>query len=103
MSGGAVSETTWYIYMVECSDQSLYTGVAKDVQARVCQHNNGLGAKYTMARRPVELVYVEKIEGRGAALRREHAIKRLQAAAKRQLIATSVHGVADEQRSGIPG
>ncbi len=103
MSSATVSETTWYIYMVECSDQSLYTGVAKDVQARVCQHNNGLGAKYTMARRPVELVYVEKFEGRGAALRREHAIKRLQTAAKRQLIATGVHGVADEQRSGTPG
>ena len=95
-------EATWYIYMVECSDRSLYTGVAKDVKARVCQHNDGLGAKYTMARRPVELVYVEEIEGRGAALRREHAIKRLQAAAKRRLIANGPHGVADEQRASAP-
>ena len=46
----------WYVYIVRCSDGSLYTGITKDVEARVSMHNAGRGAKYTRARRPVELV-----------------------------------------------
>jgi putative endonuclease len=64
----------------------LYTGVAKDVGARVEQHNAGSGAKYTRGRRPVELVYAERVADQSAALRREFAIKRMQRVAKRKLI-----------------
>jgi len=81
------SEILWHIYMVRCADGSLYTGIAKDVDARVSQHNAGQGAKYTRAKRPVELVYQETAEGRGVALRREAAIRRLRPEAKRLLIA----------------
>lgn len=76
----------WHVYIVQCVDQSLYTGVAKDVPARVEQHNAGQGAKYTRGRRPVDLVYIESVDDRSAALRREIAIKRMERAAKRKLI-----------------
>lgn len=78
--------TQWYVYMVQCADGSLYTGVATDVVARVATHNGGKGAKYTRGRLPVALVYQECAGERGAALRRELAIKRLRAAEKRRLI-----------------
>lgn len=77
----------WYVYIVRCADRTLYTGVAKDLRARVLAHNAGRGAKYTRARRPVRLVYSEEVSDRGAALKREHAIKALSRAAKRALFA----------------
>ena len=77
----------WYVYIVRCADRTLYTGVAKDVTARVAAHNEGRGAKYTRARRPVRLVYSEKAADRAAAQRREHAIKALPRTAKRALFA----------------
>lgn len=79
----------WYVYIVRCADNTLYTGVAKDAKARVSLHNAGQGAKYTFARRPVVLVYVETATDHGAALRREYEIKQLRSAAKRHLIADS--------------
>ena len=76
----------WHVYIVQCADQTLYTGVAKDVSARVDQHNAGCGAKYTRGRRPVELVYQERVVDQSAALRREFRIKRMERSAKRRLI-----------------
>ena len=78
----------WFVYIVRCSDNTLYTGVAKDLDKRLQQHNHGTaGAKYTRARRPVVLVYQESAENRSVAQQREYDIKRLSAAQKRQLIA----------------
>lgn len=76
----------WYVYIVKCSDDSLYTGISNDIDARVAAHNLGKGAKYTGARRPVALVYSEAVADRSAALRRELQIKSLKAAAKRALV-----------------
>lgn len=76
----------WYVYILRCSDQSLYTGIAKDVEARLLQHNAGNGARYTRSRLPVELVYREEADDRSAALRREYAIKQMRSADKRRLI-----------------
>ena len=81
----------WHVYMLRCADHSLYTGVATDLEARVATHNAGKGAKYTRGRLPVKLVYQEAVADRGAALKREHAIKRMPAAAKRRLIRQSAH------------
>ena len=81
----------WHVYMLRCADHSLYTGVATDLEARVATHNAGKGAKYTRGRLPVKLVYQEAVADRGTALKREHAIKRLPAAAKRRLISQSAH------------
>ena len=75
----------WFVYMVRCRDGSLYTGIAKDVEARVAAHNEGKGAKYTRARRPVVLAYREEAADKGAALRRERAIKKMAAAKKRAM------------------
>jgi len=86
-----MSTESWFVYIVRCSDNTLYTGIAKDVEKRLQQHNAGKeGAKYTRARRPVELVYRESAPSRSQAQQREYRIKQLSAAQKRQLIAQSV-------------
>ena len=82
----------WFVYIVECSDNTLYTGVAKDIEARVAEHNAGRGAKYTRARLPVALVYSEKAKDKSTALRREHALKRMRASDKRSLICNACDG-----------
>ncbi len=65
----------WFVYIVRCADNSLYTGITTDVEARVKRHNSGAGARYTRARRPVVLVRVEKAESESAARKREMQIK----------------------------
>jgi len=77
----------WYVYIVQCVDDSLYTGIATDVERRVAEHNAGQGAKYTRGRGPVVLVYREAVQNRPDALKREHAIKKLRCNAKHALIA----------------
>ena len=81
----------WYIYILQCSDKTLYTGIATDVAARLATHNAGKGAKYTRGRLPVALLYCESAETRSAALKREYAIKQMRADAKRQLMTAQVH------------
>ena len=76
----------WFVYIVRCRDGSLYTGVSTNVTRRVGQHNAGRGARYTKARRPVELMRVERARSQGAALRREFAVKALPRAAKIALL-----------------
>jgi len=85
----AAAATGWHVYIVRCADGTLYTGIARDLAARLGEHNAGRGAKYTRGRLPVELVYSEPCDDRGAALRREHAIKRLPASGKRALVAAT--------------
>ncbi len=75
-----------FVYMVECSDGSLYTGWTTDVEERIKTHNEGTGAKYTRSRLPVKLVYFEEVDGRSAALKREAAIKKLTRIQKQKLI-----------------
>ena len=73
-------------YILECSDGSFYTGWALDPERRARVHNAGRGARYTRARLPVRLVYVETQPDRTSAMRRERAIKRLPRAKKQALI-----------------
>ena len=63
--------------MLECADGSLYTGIARDLDARIKTHNEGTGAKYTRGRLPVKLVYSEVAENRSSASQREHEIKQM--------------------------
>jgi putative endonuclease len=77
----------WSVYVVRCADGSLYTGVARDLAARIAAHNAGRGARYTRGRGPVTLVYREGADDRASAQRREAAIKRLPATAKAGLAA----------------
>lgn len=68
----------WYVYILECSDKSLYTGITNDLDRRVEEHNNSkLGAKYTRGRRPVKLVYAQKVKDKARALREEYRLKKL--------------------------
>lgn len=80
----------YFIYILKCSDGTLYTGITTDVERRVREHNeSNLGAKYTKARRPVKLVYVEEFENRSDASFRENMIKKLTRENKLTLINNS--------------
>jgi predicted GIY-YIG superfamily endonuclease len=75
------------VYIVRCADGSLYTGWTTDLDRRIAQHNAGRGATYTRLRRPVMLVFREDAPDRGAAMRRESVIKKLDRLRKERLIA----------------
>lgn len=75
-----------FVYLLRCSDQSLYCGWTVDLACRVAAHNLGKGAAYTRSRRPVHLVWWEAAPDKSAALRREIAIKRLHRRAKLALV-----------------
>jgi putative endonuclease len=79
----------WWVYVLECADGTLYTGITTDVRRRLAQHNGELagGARCTRARRPVRLAYAEPQSDRSAAARREVEIKRLRVGDKRALVA----------------
>ena len=75
-----------YTYIVKCSDGTFYTGWTNDLTRRMEAHNQGRGAKYTKARRPVTLIYYETFEPKEEAMKREYAIKRLSRKEKEELI-----------------
>lgn len=79
----------WYVYMVRCSDSSLYSGITTDPKRRLEEHNsdNKKGAKYTKARRPVELVYKKRCTDRSSAASAEAALKQLSRDEKEKTIA----------------
>jgi len=78
---------SYFVYILECCDGTLYTGITKDITKRLDEHNNSdKGAKYTKARRPVKLLYKEASENRSTASKREYAIKKLTRVKKLQLI-----------------
>lgn len=77
---------TWFVYMLWCSDGSLYTGYTDNVARRLQVHQSGKGAKYTRSRLPVTLVYQEELPDKSAALRREAAVKRMTRQQKLALI-----------------
>ena len=79
-------EKQWVVYILQCRDSTLYTGITDDLQRRLKAHSEGKGAKYTRGRGPLILRYWEPCEGHGAALKREYAIKQLSKAEKLALI-----------------
>jgi putative endonuclease len=77
----------WYVYIVECKDGTLYSGITTDVARRIAEHNDSpKGARYTRARRPVTLVYKRKCMSRSDASIREYALKQLSRTDKQKLI-----------------
>jgi putative endonuclease len=76
----------WFLYILECSDGTFYTGITNNVERRLQQHNAGSAARYTRGRRPVTLRYREPCSGRSQALVREAAVKRLARDDKRRLM-----------------
>lgn len=83
-----LSKQLWWTYIVACADGSYYTGIARDLDHRLQQHNLGKGAKYTAGRGPVQLRYCEVYEDRAGASRREHQLKQLSRREKEALIFT---------------
>lgn len=79
---------SWNVYILRCADNTLYTGIAIDLNKRLDEHNNNnrKAAKYTRVRRPVKLVYAENCMDRSAAASREVVIKRLKRTEKEQMI-----------------
>lgn len=75
----------WTIYILQCKDNTLYTGITDNLPRRLAAHSAGRGAKYTRGRGPVALVYTEQAEDKSSALRRESAIKKLTRTEKLEL------------------
>lgn len=76
----------WTLYIIECADGSLYTGVTTDLKKRIARHNQGLASKYTRARKPVILKYTEIFNDKIPAMRREAEIKKLSRGNKLEII-----------------
>lgn len=81
-----INENKYWVYIMECGDGSLYTGITNDIGKRLAVHNSGKGAKYTRGRLPVKVVYKEIVSGKGVALSRERAIKKLSRDEKLELL-----------------
>jgi len=77
-----MAESVWYLYLIECDDGSLYTGITTDVERRYAQHVAGKGARYTRMKKPVRLVGFCECGSKSDALKAELSIKRLSAAQK---------------------
>jgi putative endonuclease len=83
----------WHVYIILCTDNSLYTGITNDIERRMLQHAASKGAKYFRGRKPVQLVYVENGHNRSSASRREAAIKQLKRPDKEVLIASAMNAL----------
>lgn len=81
-----MKKAEWTVYILECGDSTLYTGITNDIGKRIKAHNEGKGAKYTRSHLPVRLVYKEECEDKSSALKRELAIKALTREEKLALI-----------------
>ena len=88
-------EKQWVVYILECKDGSLYTGITDRLPQRLAAHRAGKGAKYTKGRAPLILRYLEACEDHSAALKREIAIKRLSKNKKWELCYTAPDGLSD--------
>jgi putative endonuclease len=84
---------SWQVYIILCSDDSLYTGITTDIGRRFSQHHEGRGAKYFRARRPLEVVYLEKGHTRSTACKREIQVKKMMKTEKCRLISSEMNEV----------
>lgn len=95
---------SWHVYMVQCADDSLYTGCTNDLGRRVAAHNAGKGARYTRSRRPVTVVWTVRVKDKSAALSREAKLKQLSRAEKWVLVERkSALDCARAERRAAPG
>jgi predicted GIY-YIG superfamily endonuclease len=78
---------SWYVYVARCADDTLYCGIALDIEERIAAHNTGTGAKYTRSRGPLVVVLSRRCADKGLALRLEYAIKQLTRAQTEALVA----------------
>jgi putative endonuclease len=88
---------TWSVYILDCSDGTLYTGITNDIDRRIVEHEAGQGAKYTKGRSPVKLVYQETSENRSTASKREIEIKSFSRRDKMILIESKLQKKRDKE------
>jgi putative endonuclease len=93
------SSERWFLYVVRCADGTLYTGIARDVAARLALHESGKGARYTRGRGPLQLCAVRRCATKSRALRLEHALKQLTRPEKEQLLTSN--GIAAFARRAL--
>ena len=96
IQGKSMEEAIWYLYILRCKDDTLYTGITKDVEKRLEMHRRGSGAKYTRGTPPLELVYPAICGSHSAALKREREVKALSRWEKLELI----QGSRNPQKNG---
>lgn len=77
IKGFNIGRMSWVVYILQCGDGTLYTGITNDLVKRIAAHEQGLGAKYTRGRAPFNLIYQEQFKNRSDATKRELAIKKL--------------------------
>ena len=92
-----ISKKNWFVYLLECGDQTLYCGITNNIENRLKQHRGEIigGAKYTRSRAPLKLVYQEQIETRSMALKREILIKKMSRREKLELIKNNFNSEVD--------
>ena len=97
----AQADAQWWVYMLLCADDSLYTGITTNVDRRVSEHNgnSASAAKYTRSRRPVKLIYLEAAKCRSTASKREFSIKRLHTAQKHELISCPTNNLCHDDNA----
>ncbi|MEI6704686.1 MAG: GIY-YIG nuclease family protein [Deltaproteobacteria bacterium] len=83
----------WQVYIILCSDDSLYTGITTDIERRIRQHTDGTGAKYFRGRQPLKVVYQESDHTRSTASKRELEIKALNRSEKSDLISSKTNAI----------
>jgi putative endonuclease len=88
-----MSDKSWVVYLVRCSDQSLYCGISNDIHRRLAEHNSGKGAKYTRSRRPVALIGISPEIGKSDALKLEYRIKKMPVDQKISGLKTAQHEI----------
>ena len=76
---------SWFVYLLECNDGTLYCGITNNLEKRINTHNKGKGAKYTKSRLPVKIFYFESLENKSDALKREYQLKKLKRKEKIEL------------------
>jgi putative endonuclease len=90
---------SWYVYVARCSDGTLYCGIARDVAARIAEHDAGKGARYTRGRGPLAVLVVRRCREKGKALRLEYALKQLTRVEKEAVIAAPARLAAMARRA----
>jgi putative endonuclease len=79
---------SFFVYLLECRDKTFYCGYTTNLEKRLINHNKGIGSKYTKRRRPVRIIYFEKLETRSLAMKREYQIKQFSRKQKEELVKT---------------
>ena len=97
----APRQASWFLYLIECLDGSIYTGIAIDVAARYSEHASGKGARYTRAHPPARLLASIEYPDRSSAAKAEYRIKQLKAAGKRKFLAGWISCLPETAASDI--